>query len=47
MKSFYQTQRDAYMEEFGYDYKEASRHAKADEDMWYELLMGKKREEGE
>jgi hypothetical protein len=41
MKSFYAVARDFYLKE-GFDFKEASRHAKADEDMWYELLMGKK-----
>jgi len=44
MKRFYEAARDYYLKQ-GYDYKEASRHAKADENFWYELLMGKKRDE--
>lgn len=40
MKSFYQKAREFYMKE-GFDYKEASRHATADEKMWRDLLLGR------
>lgn len=37
-------QRDYYLKH-GYDYKEATRHAQADEEYIYQLLMGKPRDD--